>query len=364
MDISFAIGNLNYKSGIVKVVLNIVKELNNIQGYNVSIICLGDSNTVDNNLGNVKVYDLELDKYNKRQRYLYYISSIKKMLRVFKPDIIVVSGMEHIPFYTAACKQKKIMLIAWEHLNFDAGPKLRLEWIGKRIAIKRWDGIVCITKKDYNLYVKHSIDSGKIHQIYNLTDFNVARKKYDMSSKKIMSCGYLSNIKGFDMLIQVGQLVFRNHHDWKWDIYGEGAEREILEELINKNGLSENIHLKGYTTEINQLYSQYSFFVLTSRAEGMGMVLIEAQKAGLPVVSFDIKCGPSDVIEDGKNGFLIKPFEIKDMADKINVLIENDIMRNTFSDQSEIKLKEFNKQIIINKWINLLNKYNESEKNL
>ena len=63
-------------------------------------------------------------------------------------------------------------LLVWEHRNFEAGPKLRLEWFGKRIAIKSWNGIICITKKDSSMYKKHTNNPNRIYQIYNLTDFD------------------------------------------------------------------------------------------------------------------------------------------------------------------------------------------------
>ena len=91
----------------------------------------------------------------------------------------------------------------------------------------------------------------------------------------------------------------------------------------------------------------------------MGMVIVEALRAGLPVVSFDILCGPSDVIKDGENGFLIKPFNLNDMSDKINCLIENLQLRKRFSLHSEKYLKDFSKDIILEKWIMLLNENKE-----
>ena len=157
------------------------------------------------------------------------------------------------------------------------------------------------------------------------------------------------------MLVQIANLVFKKHPDWSWDIYGEGGERDNLQKLIEDNRLQNHVFLKGYASNINELYSQYSFFVLTSRAEGMGMVLIEAQKSGLPVVSFDIKCGPSDVITDGINGYLVEPFRIDDMANKINCLIENDELRERFFSNSEINLSKFDTDYIVNEWISMLN---------
>ena len=113
--------------------------------------------------------------------------------------------------------------------------------------------------------------------------------------------------------------------------------------MIKKKGLQNNVFLKGYESKINRLYKEYALFVLTSRNEGMGMVLVEALKAGLPVISFDIKCGPSDVIVDGVNGYLIEPFNIEKMSEKINMLIKNVVKREEFSANAESTLEECGK---------------------
>ena len=67
-----------------------------------------------------------------------------------------------------------------------------------------------------------------------MTDFDNLNKSYNKDSKRIISCGSLVPIKGFDMLVEVACFVFRKHPDWSWDIYGEGSEKEHLQELIKK----------------------------------------------------------------------------------------------------------------------------------
>lgn len=357
MKIVFSVGMYDSKSGIIKVVNNIAGKIAGSTNYSVSILCTGSKEDSTSFLPeNVELYNMDIEKYGHRKKYMYYIQHIETAIKEIRPDIIVVSGTEHVLFYSLAVKKIRSdapKMIVWEHLNFSAGPKFRLEWIGKRIAIRKWDGIVCITKRDEGMYKEHSCTPQKIHQIYNLSDYSAKKSAYSVTSHKIMSCGYLSGIKGFDMAIEVGKRVFARHPDWSWDIYGEGSERNHLESLIIKSGIQKHIHLKGYEKKINSLYKNYAFFVLTSRAEGMGMVLIEALRSGLPVVSFDINCGPSDVITDGKNGYLICPFDIEAMSMRVNQLIEDSTLRESFSARSEMNLKEFEGDYILNRWFDL-----------
>ncbi len=357
--LAFAVGELIESSGIIKVVKNISIELSK-NDYCVVIIATGIfdgvmAKTFEQN--GIKIINLDIEKYGAKKRYYHYVNAIYSNLKNENIDILVVSGMEHVLFYGLAIlklKSNVTKLYAWEHRNFNSKPKFKLEWWGRRYALKYWSGVICLTKKDAKQYMKYTKNKDKIFQIYNLTNFKVTRTSYNIKSKKIVSCGHLEYIKGFDMLIDVARKVFDRHPSWTWDIYGEGKERDNLKKIIAINHLENNIFLRGYVSNMNELYQKYSFFVLTSRSEGMGMVLVEAQKAGLPVISFDIKCGPSDVIEDGKNGYLIKPFDINEMYLKICGLIEDEECRQKFSDCSEINLDEFDKEYIVSKWLKLL----------
>lgn len=356
MKIAFAVSTLKSTSGIVRVVRNIAEALAKEGCVEISIICTGKENSSEDSLpGNIRVYNLDIDRYGKRKKYLRYTGALRKLFSVYKPDVLVVSGMEHIPFYHFATgKIPETNRIAWEHRNFSAAPKFRLEWIGKRLAMKCWNGVLCITRKDYAQYRDYQGSDRGLWQIYNLTDFSAERKAYAEDSAGIMSCGTLEHIKGFDMLLTVAETVFREKPLWKWDIYGEGSRREYLTREICARGLENNIRLMGFDPNVQSKFGEYALFVLTSRAEGMGMVLIEAQKAGLPVVSFDIFCGPSDVITDGINGYLIPPFDTEEMAARIIELIENKEKRKRFSECSEFHHREFEKSFIVDKWKKML----------
>lgn len=357
-SICFFVGDLTFKSGIVKVVFNIARELNRDDQYNVSIMCIHSSSESRKKVEETLcVFDLDLHDHKEKTKYLSVIGKIRKDHLLKKIDVLIISGMEWcVPIYMSCGSLKRSKLIAWEHLNFLAGPKYRLEWFGKRLACKKFSGILSITKRDHDHYRQYKKRgySSKLFQIYNLSDFISQEYPYSEESHKIVSCGYLAPIKGFDMLIKVASRVFLEHTDWTWDIYGEGDERADLEHMIREYKMENHVFLKGYQTDMYELYKKYSFFVLTSRAEGMGMVLLEAQKAGLPIVSFDIDCGPSDLIENDINGYLIKPFDLEEMEEKINKLIDSKSLRKRFSDASKKNHNEFEKDHIVKKWKEML----------
>lgn len=355
MKVAFAVDTLR-PTGIVRVVRNVAISLAENRDISVSIICTSWDKEFANYIPeHIAVYDLNIERFGRRKKYLRYVTALQTLFADYNPDVLVVSGMEHVPFYDLAGRiLPNLKRFAWEHRNFMAGPKFRLEWFGKRLALKKWDGVLCITKKDYRQYCDYQGSTEHLHQIYNLTDFSAKKADYSENSMRIMSCGYLDHIKGYDMLLSVAEKVFREKPDWAWDIFGDGDLQDFLEKEIHLKGLENNLHLMGYDPNVQSKYGEYALFVLTSRAEGMGMVLIEAQKAGLPVVSFDILCGPSDVIEPDVNGYLIAPFDVDEMSRKIIELIEDCEKRKQFSAKSELHHSEFEKQVIIQKWREML----------
>ena len=133
--------------------------------------------------------------------------------------------------------------------------------------------------------------------------------------------------------------------------------RELLERRIAELGLEGRLVLRGYDGRVAERFPEYALFVLTSRMEGMGMVLVEAQLSHLPVVAFDVPCGPSDVIEDGVNGFLIPPFDVEEMAEKIDALISSAALRRIFSDHANLRLHAFEKTHILEEWEQLICEY-------
>lgn len=355
-SICFFVGKLTFKSGIVRVVYNIANEFRKKKEFKISFMCTFIDKEFQKEFRQCfQIYDLNLEECPKKLRYLRMVKGVRKYIKENKFDIIIISGMEFVlPCWMACLNIREVKKIAWEHRNFFAGPRFRMEYLGKRLACKKFDAIINITKKDYQFYQKYKGNTIGLYQIYNLIYYNKNYREYDFKSHKIISCGTLSKIKGFDMLIEIAAKIMPLHKEWTWDIYGDGDERFNLEKLISKYNLKNQVFLRGYHTNLSELYSQYSFFVFTSRMEGMGSVLVEAQRAGLPIVSFDILCGPSEIVVDDKNGCLIRPFDTKEMAEKINVLIESEEMRKELSSYSKIKHNEFERKFIIEKWQKML----------
>lgn len=183
-------------------------------------------------------------------------------------------------------------------------------------------------------------------------------------SKKIVTIGRLDYQKGYDLLIPIWKEVALKHPDWKLLIYGSGDLKPLLLELISLNEVTESVILQGTVRDVQQALLDASIYVLPSRFEGLPMVLLESMSLGLPSVAFKCKCGPSDVIDDGNNGFLVDCFNQDDFADKINRLIEDFELRKKLGKNAKQTMAAYSHDIVCKQWErlfqDLINKKNST----
>ncbi|MBJ6187813.1 glycosyltransferase [Staphylococcus aureus] len=201
--------------------------------------------------------------------------------------------------------------------------------------------------------IKDSKDS--IMTISNFVKIHNAPKHFQ--TEKIV--GHISRMvptKRIDLLIEVAELVVKKDNSVKFHIYGEGSVKDKIAKMIEDKNLERNVFLKGYTTTPQKCLEDFKLVVSTSQYEGQGLSMIEAMISKRPVVAFDIKYGPSDFIEDNKNGYLIENHNIKDMADKILQLVNNDVLAAEFGSKArENIIEKYSTESILEKWLNLFN---------
>lgn len=242
----------------------------------------------------------------------------------------------------------KTKVITWEHSNYynNWGSK----WFPyiRRFAAWFSDAVVVLTERDKQNYEGNIVRCCQIITIGNPVESPKAN--YSIESKTILSAGHLSVIKRFDLIPEIGKLVFDRHPDWQWYICGEGPERQLLEEKISQYGLEKNIVLTGSLKDMEKIYQSASMYVMTSEMEGLPMVLLEAKSYGLPIVSFDIMTGPSEIVRDSINGYLVESGDIAAMAGRICELIEQPLLREQFSDAAALDMDKFEKEGIIAQW--------------
>ncbi|HCJ6671492.1 TPA: glycosyltransferase, partial [Acinetobacter baumannii] len=140
--------------------------------------------------------------------------------------------------------------------------------------------------------------------------------------------------------------------DWSLNIYGDGDQYNILSNLISTYSLK-RISLFPNTQDISTIYKESSFLVLSSKFEGLGMVLIEAQSFGLPTVAFDCPYGPSEIITK-ESGILVDNQNIEELALAIEKLINSPNIRAEMSSKALLASQRFRSSQIFLQWKEVL----------
>lgn len=168
--------------------------------------------------------------------------------------------------------------------------------------------------------------------------------------KRILSIGRYDYDKGNDMLLQVWAKVEIIIPEWQLDIYGNGNKEPYLLQMQKLRIDSSRCFLHGPTADVKKEYLNSSIFVLPSRFEGFGLVLIEAMACGVPVIAFDCENGPRSIITDGVDGFLIPPFDIDAYARKMLLLMQNESLRKQMGDNAKKTASQYDIEIIGKQW--------------
>ena len=171
-----------------------------------------------------------------------------------------------------------------------------------------------------------------------------------LSQNRIISIGRYAYEKGNDLLLQAWAIIQTKCSDWTLDVYGNGDRTPYQNQVLKLNIDPDHCHLFGPTSDVKHEYLNSSIFVLPSRFEGFGLVLIEAMACGVPVVSFDCENGPRSIITDGVDGFLISPFDVEAFAEKVIMLMKNEDLRKEMGEKARRSVAKYDIDIVGQQW--------------
>ena len=224
--------------------------------------------------------------------------------------------------------------IAAEHVNYATA--LFFPKIIRRLFYPFLDAVVLLTSSDAKHYGFHK------NAVVIPNSLSFIPKKQSLSEKKvILAVGRLTYQKGFERLIEAILPIKEKCGGWQVKIIGSGEDKEKLLRRIKEAGLEQIITIMPTTDKIEDEYFNASIYVMSSRYEGLPMVLIEAKSYGLPIVSFDCPEGPSDIIRDGIDGFLVENGNVEALSQAILKLIEDDGLRKSFGHEAVKDIDKF-----------------------
>ena len=215
----------------------------------------------------------------------------------------------------------------------------------ERLA-RRYDRFVVLTEDDRLNWGAFD----RIRVIQNPVSFR-PEKPATLDSRQVIAVGRYTHQKALDRLIEAWSLI-PDRKGWCLRLVGDGQEREALERQIHSLGLENEIQL-GAERDMSIVYGSASILALSSRYEGLPMALLESQSFGVPAVSFDCKCGPREIIDDGKTGFLVEEGNIPALAKALEKLMQDNALRKEMGLNAFHKAQQWRPEKIMPQWIRL-----------
>lgn len=305
------------------------------------------------------------------QRNPYKISNVKalfklkKIINSNKYDIIhchtPVGGVITRIVSKRARKNGSLVIYTAHGFHFYKGAPVKY-WL-LYYPIENWlsnltDVMITINQEDYQR-AKNSFKTKRIEYIngVGLNTGNIGSVMVDKLSKRkelgipkdalvLLSIGELNKNKNHEAVIKaIAELNMSNLY---YIICGKGILKSYLTDLVSKLGLDNQIKLLGYRNDIFEICKISDIFVFPSYREGLSAALMQSMASGLPVICSNIR-GNTDLIEDGKGGYLANPNNKKDFRESINILVNDSLKRKNFGDYNKTKIAQFDTEVVLDK---------------
>lgn len=275
------------------------------------------------------------------------------LIKVDRPDLLIPFSTTTNGAIIIIGKLLKIPTIASEHINYKKDSKSIFIKIIKRYVYPHANTLTVLTLRDlkeyYGKYMKNVI------VMENPLSMSPLKSEITDRGKTLLAIGDLErwHHKGFDNLLKIFLSVHQKYPEWKLHIAGGGDPSFLKEHIVNHN-LSDSIELLGPIKDVKSLLQKHSIFLLTSRYEGLPMVIMEAMSQGLPCIAYDCFTGPGELISNNKDSILIDDQNIEMFRNKLFELIDDEDLRKRLGKNAIETSKKYQSSIIAHKWHKLI----------
>ena len=281
-----------------------------------------------------------------------------KKLKNLKTDVFITT-FPSLNVLSAKFVDCKIIRIGQEHAQISVHkPSLKRN-------IKKYypklDALTVLTEKEHKEYKTLLEDRVNIIEVPNAVSSPGFVANYD--SKTIVTAGRFVYQKGFERLIRAYKPLAEKFPDWHLRIYGSGEDYDAMREEIEKSKLYNNVFLFPNTDKILEEFQKASIFVLPSRYEPFGMVVIEAMSVGLPVVSYDTY-GPKRIVTNGQDGFIVPMDDEKNLRLRLGMLMAERKLREEMGSSALESSKNFSQQRVGSIWEELFRTLKEKNSSM
>lgn len=322
----FFIGSMGW--GGAEKVISILANFYATNGWDVTIITVLSSKIVYELDNRIKIISIARERKSRVSNLFYWIRGIKKLLKSSKPDCIVsfVCRINILVLVAKMLSGHKCRMVISERNDprFDGRGKIAC-FLANRLYPKA-DLIICQSTQEKNFFSKKVQEKAVI--IFNPVELKSSPTPFDAKTHTIINAARFEASKNQMMLIEAfSRIVNENKSgDFVLEIYGSGSLKDALLNRVRELGMLDYIFIKDSILDIQQKLADSSIFCLTSDFEGMSNSLMEALLLGTPSISTDVS-GSSDLIFNGKNGFIISIKNTDQLKDKMIELIQNELLR-------------------------------------
>jgi len=337
MKLLYITNGIKGAGGLERVLAIKASYLADVLGYEVHILTLNHNNAPIFYDFSPKIQLHDVAVYGNPIQYLKkYVSGIKNTVQKIQPDVLSVCDDGLKGFFMPQLLSGNYPIIYERHVSK---------------IIELGDNPSFVKKKIVGLkfFVMNQL-AKSFDKFVVLTD---PIESASLQRKTVIAVGKQSFQKGFDRLLQSWVVVQKKYPDWSLEIYGKSSEKEGLVAMSKELNLNNSVLFFEPVKNIQQKYTNSAIFAFSSRFEGFGMVLIEAMACGVPCVSYDCPCGPSDIINSGDDGFLVENGNINQFAQRLIQLIEDESLRITMGKKAKHNVKRYLPETIMAQWDSL-----------
>lgn len=284
----------------------------------------------------------------------YHRDRIKRFINwieINEIDVVIASGPFLISMIPYLKKYTDARYIAWIHNNFQTYMNNYTKGYKKYFinGLKEADQVVVLTSEDLDDYGQFNEN---INLIYNPLTIKNTKKSTLLNKNISFTARIVYDHKGIDYLIEVAKKI---PNDWTISVAGDGNEKVRLIKEIKENNIEDKLILLGALNgkELNNHYLNSSIYIMTSRWEGMPLVLAEAMSFGLPIIAFS-QTGSNEVLANGKYGVLVENGNVSELTNQLIMLINDVEKRKQYQKLSLERVEDFQLKNIITKWNEVL----------
>jgi glycosyltransferase involved in cell wall biosynthesis len=357
MKILYIVPNITDSGGIARVISLKANYFVTNMDCEVSFLSVnnGDSNCFYDFNTNIKWFNIQYSR-SILSLLCKYIRLINKTISTEKPDLIIICDAVLWVFIPWLIGTKTPIIFETHFSVFFK--KNKTKSLSSEIKSKATRFFKEKTAKKFSCFVfetfegskEWNLKNGKV--IPNPLSFKL-NNSASLVNRRAMAVCMNPYVKGLDRLLMIWAKVVENHSDWVLDIYGQWDADLKYSKMVKGLDISNNVNFCMPTAAIQDKYNQSSVFLMTSRSEAFGMVLIEAMASGLPCVAYDCPIGPRAIINDGVNGFLIEDGNVDSYVQKTKLLIKDENLRMKMGKNAQESVKKYDLDSIMQQWISL-----------